>query len=147
MRSILSNSKLPEFLWPETLKTAAYILNRVPTKAVPKTSFELFKGWKPSLHHVRVWGCPSELRVYNPQKMKLDSRTISKNFIGYAKKSKGYRFYYPSHTTRFMESRNAKFLENDINSGSDLPRNTIPEQNHPEPSTSSDRLVIIHNNP
>ena len=46
-----------------------------------------------------------------------------------------------------MESRNAKFLENDIISGSDLPRNTIHKQNHLEPSTSSDRLVIIHNTP
>ena len=46
-----------------------------------------------------------------------------------------------------MESRNAKFLENDIISGSDLPRNTVLEQNYPKPSTSSDRLVIIPNTP
>ena len=73
--------------------------------------------------------------------------TSSENFIGYAKKSKGYRFYCHSHTTRFVESRNAKFLENHIINESDLPRNTVPEQDHPEPSTLSDRLVIIHNTP
>ena len=33
---------------------------------------------------------------------------------------KGYRFYYPTHITRIVESRNAKFLENDVASGSDL---------------------------
>ncbi|CAA2987948.1 Retrovirus-related Pol poly from transposon TNT 1-94, partial [Olea europaea subsp. europaea] len=60
VRSMRSNSKLPESLWTEALKTATYILNRVPTKAVQKTPFELFKGWKPSLRHIRVWGCPSE---------------------------------------------------------------------------------------
>ena len=49
VRSMLSNSKLPKSLWTEALKTTAYILNRVPTKAVPKTPFELFKGWKSSL--------------------------------------------------------------------------------------------------
>ena len=59
VRSMLSNSNLPKNLWTEALKTAAYILNRVPTKAVPKTPFELWKGWKPSLRHMRVWGCPS----------------------------------------------------------------------------------------
>ena len=62
-----SNTKLPQYLWSEALKTVVYILNRVLTKAVPKTPFELFKGWKPSLRHIRVWGCPSEVRIYNPQ--------------------------------------------------------------------------------
>ena len=52
--SMLSNSNLPKVLWTEALKTVVYILNRVPTKAVLKTPFELFKGWKPSLQHVRV---------------------------------------------------------------------------------------------
>ena len=66
VRSMLSSSNLPKFLWTEALKTAVYILNRVPTKAVPKTPFELFKGWKPSLQHVRVWGCPCEIKIYNP---------------------------------------------------------------------------------
>ncbi|RVW26222.1 Retrovirus-related Pol polyprotein from transposon TNT 1-94 [Vitis vinifera] len=119
VRSMRSNSKLPESLWTEALKTTVYILNRVPTKAVPKTPFELWKGWKPSLRHICVWGCPSEVRVYNPQERKLDLRTISAHFIGYAKRSKGYRFYCPSHNTRIVESRNAKFLENDLISGSD----------------------------
>ncbi|KAL4310044.1 hypothetical protein GQ457_01G035740 [Hibiscus cannabinus] len=144
VRSMLSGSKLPKSLWVEALKTAVYILNRVPTKAVPKTPFELFKGWKPSLRHIRVWGCPSEVRIYNPQEKKLDPRTISGYFIGYAEKSKGYRFYCPSNSTRIVESRNAKFLENDSVSGSDLSRNSIPVD---QPSTSSERLVIIYNTP
>ena len=49
VRSMLSNSNLPKFLWIDALKTTVYILNRVPTKAVPKTPFELWKNWKPSL--------------------------------------------------------------------------------------------------
>ena len=44
VRSMLSSSNLPKSLWTEALKTAVYILNRVPTKAVPKMPFELFKG-------------------------------------------------------------------------------------------------------
>ena len=149
VRSMRSNSKLPESLWTEALKTAVYILNRVPTKAVPKTPFELFKGWKPSLRHVRVWGCPSEVRVYNPQEKKLDPRTISGYFIGYAERSKGYRFYCPSHSTRIVESRNAKFLENDLISGSDHSQNIVSGKDHvdAQPSCSSDRLIVIHNTP
>ena len=33
---------------------------------------------------------------------------------------KGYRFYRPTHNTRIVESRNEKFIENDVASGSDL---------------------------
>ena len=54
VRSMLSNSKLPKFLWIEALKTTVYILNRVPTKVVPKTPFELLKCWKSSLRHMLV---------------------------------------------------------------------------------------------
>ncbi|RVW95334.1 Retrovirus-related Pol polyprotein from transposon TNT 1-94 [Vitis vinifera] len=149
VRSMLSSSKLPKFLWTEALKTAVYILNRVPTKVVPKTPFELLKGWKPSLRHMRVWRCSSEVRIYNPQEKKLDPRTISGYFIGYAEKSKEYRFYCPSHNTRIVESRNAKFLEYDLVSGSDQFRNIVSDIDHTEsqPSTSSDRLFIVHNTP
>ncbi|KAK4424647.1 hypothetical protein Salat_1658300 [Sesamum alatum] len=51
VRSMMAGSRLPKFFWTEALKTIVYILNRVPTKVVSKTPFELFKGWKPSLRH------------------------------------------------------------------------------------------------
>ena len=89
---MLSSSKLHKFLWTEALKIAVYILNRGPTKAVPKMPFELWKCWKPSLRHMRIWGCSSEVRIYNPQEKKLDPRTISGYFIGYAESLRGINF-------------------------------------------------------
>ena len=147
VRSMLSNSKLPHSLWNEALKTVAYILNRVPTKAVPKTSFELLKGWKPSLKHVCVWGCTAEVTIYNPNEKKLDPRTISAYFIGYVERSKGYRFYCPTHSTRIVESRNVKFQENDVASGSDLTQGIGLEKNQYEGAvpTSSYKLVVFYN--
>jgi len=41
VRSMISYSSLPESLWEEALKTAIYILNRMPSKVVNKTSHEL----------------------------------------------------------------------------------------------------------
>ena len=78
----MSNSTLPEFLWGETLKTAVHILNRVPSKDVPKTPYELWVGRKLTLNYLHVWGCPVEAKIFNPQIKKLDSKTISCNFIG-----------------------------------------------------------------
>ena len=119
-----------------------YIINRVPTKVVQKMPFELFKGWKPSLQHIHVWGCPFEVRIYNPQEKKLDPRTLSGHFIVYAEKFKGYRFYCPSNTTRIMELRNAKFLENDLIGGSGQIHDTLFERDHYQGQTSG--LSHIH---
>jgi hypothetical protein len=149
VQSMLNNSILPKSLWNKTLKTTMYILNWVPTKVVPKTPFELLKGWKPNLRLVHVWGCLSEVKIYNPQEKKLDPRTISEYFIWYAKRSKGYLSYCPSHNTKIMESRIAKFLENDFINESDQIMNIVSKKDHSEsqPSTSSDRLVIVCNIP
>jgi hypothetical protein len=54
VRNMLSNSQLPLFLWSEALKIVVCILNRVPSKVVPKTPFELWNGWKPSLNHLHI---------------------------------------------------------------------------------------------
>ena len=147
--SLLSSSKLPKFLWTEALKTIVYILKQVPTKAVLKTPFELFKGWKLSLWHMRICGYPFEIRVYIPWEKKLDPRTISSYFIGYVERSKAYRFYFSSYYTKIVESRNAKYLENDLISGRDQPHDSILERDHCDfqPSTSGSQVIVILNPP
>ncbi|KAM2452367.1 hypothetical protein ACFX1W_009696 [Malus domestica] len=111
VRSLISRSKLPGFLCGEALRTSNYVLNRVPTKSVPKTHSELWTGRTPSFNHLHVWGCKAEARFYNPNERKLDSRTSSCYFMGYSEKSKGFKFYYPQAQTRIQETHNAVFLE------------------------------------
>ena len=60
VRSMVSHSSLPESLWRGALKTTTYILNRVPSKAVNKTPYELWTDKKPSIKHLHIWGCPTE---------------------------------------------------------------------------------------
>ena len=56
-RAMLSESKLPQSLWAETLSTATYLRNRSPTKAVKgKTPHEAYHGKKPDVGHLRVLG-------------------------------------------------------------------------------------------
>ena len=100
---MLSSSKISKSLWIETLKTTTYVLNRDPAKVVPKAPIELFKGWKPSLTYIRVWGCSSEVRIHNPQENKQHPWTISGYSIGYTEISKGYKFYCLSNSTRIVE--------------------------------------------
>ena len=107
---MISHSTLPESLSGEALKTAAYILNRVPTKALAKIPYELWVGKKPSIRYLHVWGCPAEARPYKPNEKKLDFRTISCYFVGYSERFRGFNFY--DLTIRsFFETGNARFLE------------------------------------
>ena len=54
-----------------------------------------------------------EVRSYNLQSKKLDKKNISGYFISYYVGSRGSRFYYPSHTTRVIESKQAIYFEDD----------------------------------
>ncbi|RDX78231.1 hypothetical protein CR513_41517, partial [Mucuna pruriens] len=110
VRSMISHSSLLESLWGEALKTAAHILNRVPTKVVNKTPYELWTGKKPSINHLHIWCCLAEARPYRPHERKLDSRIVSNYFVGYAECSRGYKFYDPTSRS-FFETGNARILD------------------------------------
>jgi hypothetical protein len=110
VRSMMSYSDLPKSFWGHALETAAYLLNLVPSKSVPKTPLELWTGDKPSLRHIRIWGCPAH--VLNKNATKLESRTEVKLFVGYPMGTKGYLFYSPKDRDVTV-STNARFLEED----------------------------------
>ena len=55
-------------------------------------------------------------------------RTTSCHFVGYPEKSKGYRFYCPDRTTKFVETRHAVFLEDDMIRGSTVPQEISLEE-------------------
>ena len=68
------------------------------------------------------------MRVYNPHERKLDPRTTSRFFIGYPPVSKGFRFYCLGHHTRIVESLNAKFLKDHIDSSSSQSSKSLSTQ-------------------
>ena len=69
-----------------------------------------------------MWGSPAEAKVFNPNIGKLDPKTVSCHFIGYPEKSKGFRFYCPDRHTKFVETRHAVFLEEEMVRGSMVAR-------------------------
>ncbi|KAL6342265.1 hypothetical protein AAG906_006890 [Vitis piasezkii] len=146
VESMMSNSTLLEFLWGETLKIVVHILNRVPSKVVPKTPYELWVGRKPTLNYLHVWGCPFEAKNFNPQIKKLDSKTISCNFIGYPERSKGFKFYCHGQDPKIVETRHAVFLENEYFSGRTELKNVIlcRSQREKRPTISNDYEVYLN---
>ena len=88
--------------------TAIYVLNRILSKIVPTTPYEIWHGKKPSLNHLRIWGCPAHVK--RQQIDKLEFRSFRAWFIGYPKESLGYYFYISKDHNVIM-SRNAIFFE------------------------------------
>ncbi|KAL6335699.1 hypothetical protein AAG906_032893 [Vitis piasezkii] len=118
VRNMISHSTLPESLWGEAIKTAVYILIEYQAKHK-----------KPSIRHLHVWGCPAEARPYNPNEKKLDFRTVSYYFVGYSKRSRGFKFYDPS-TRSFFKTDNAKFIEDVELSGRESLRKVVFEEEY-----------------
>ncbi|KAK9017626.1 hypothetical protein V6N11_080102 [Hibiscus sabdariffa] len=88
---------------------------------------------------------PAEVRIYNPNEKKLDSKTISGYFIGYPERSKEYRFYCPNHSTRIVVSENARFIENGKARGSVGARDVEIRESLMDKNPSSDlSQVDVH---
>lgn len=87
---------MPGKFWGEAVKTAVYLLNRSPTKSLDgKTPFEVWYGRKPSVRHLRTFGCKVFAKRIQPGITKLADRSTPGVFLGYEPGTKGYRVYDP----------------------------------------------------
>jgi hypothetical protein len=111
VRSMMSHAALPVSFWGYALETAAHVLNRVPSKSVDTTPYEIWRGKKPSLKHIKIWGCPAYVKKQNPDK--LETRSEKCTFIGYPKEGIGHYFWHPQEQKVFV-AKHAVFLEKEF---------------------------------
>ena len=108
-RCMLKAKGLPDSFWSEAVATAVYVLNISPTRAVQDvTPFEAWRGKKPRVGHLRVFGCIAYALVN--LRTKLEEKSEKFIFIGYSHQSKAYRLYNPTKKTVVI-SRNVEFNE------------------------------------
>jgi hypothetical protein len=70
--------------------TTVYVLNISLTKGVArKTPYEACHGRKPSVHHLRTFGCVAYVKNTSPNLKKLDDRSRPMIFVGYEHGTKG----------------------------------------------------------
>nr|GEY37939.1 putative Gag-Pol polyprotein, identical [Tanacetum cinerariifolium] len=83
--------------------------NGVAERKNRTTPYEAWSGNKPSVSHLRIFGCICHVLVTS-QRHKLDSKSQKHVFIGYCSKSKAYRLY--DHISgNITVSRNVVFDE------------------------------------
>ena len=69
VRSMMSLTNLPLSFLGYALETAAFTLNRAPSKSVETTPYELLSGKKPKLSFLKVWGCDAYVKKLQPEKL------------------------------------------------------------------------------
>ena len=110
-RCLLFEKKMPKYFWAEAVNTAVYLINRLPTKALKsRTSFEAWNGFKPSMQHLKVFGCVCYVHVPAIKRDKLDKRAIAGIFLGYGTSVKGYKVF-DATSNKIIISRDVKFDE------------------------------------
>src|SRR3954449_4802744 len=111
VRSMMSLTDLPLSFVVYALATAAYTLNRAPSKSVETTPYELWFGKKPKLSFLKIWGCEAYVKRLQPDK--LEPKAEKCVFIGYPKETIGYSFYHRSEGKVFI-AKNGSFLEKEF---------------------------------
>jgi len=77
-RSLLKAKKLPKQYWAEAVSCAVYLLNRCPTRSLQVvTPEEVWSGHKPSVTHLRVFGCVAYAKMPDARRIKLKARNAS----------------------------------------------------------------------
>jgi hypothetical protein len=108
---MMSQSDLPLSSWGYALETVAFTLNRVPSKSIVKTPYEMWTCKTPSLSFLKIWGC--EAYVKKLQSDKLTPNSDKCIFMGYPKETLGYYFYNWSEGIVFV-AQNGVFLEKEF---------------------------------
>ncbi|KAG7565310.1 Integrase catalytic core [Arabidopsis suecica] len=110
-RSILKHMKVPNYLWGEAVRHATYLINRVGTRTlITQTPYEAFKGKKPNISHLRVFGCICYAKTDSQHLKKLDDRSKALVHLGTEPGSKAYRLLDPTKR-RIVVSRDVIFDE------------------------------------
>jgi transposase InsO family protein len=118
-RAMMSQAGLSEHYWAETVATAAYLRNIIPTRALKeeKTRYEKWFEKKPDIGHLRVFGCMAYTYIPDVnRKGKLSKKAEKLRFIGYSLQSKAYRLI-DENTSKVYVRHDVIFNVSDFNHG------------------------------
>uniref|UniRef100_A0AAV1U9X3 Integrase catalytic domain-containing protein n=1 Tax=Peronospora matthiolae TaxID=2874970 RepID=A0AAV1U9X3_9STRA len=120
-RSLLHHAKLEKCFWAEAAMTAIYIKNRLPSPKIDhKTPFEIVYKSKPSVKHMRMFGCRAFILTPREKRLKWDPKAREGMFMGYEEASKAYRVY-DIEADQVVISRDITFDESTFDFSMDRP--------------------------
>ncbi|GFW93481.1 retrovirus-related Pol polyprotein from transposon TNT 1-94 [Trichonephila clavipes] len=111
IKTLLESSEVPLKFWGEALLCFTYAWNRICHKDSNKTPFEKYSGRKPSVLHLKPFGCLAYAGVPKQIRKKFDMRAKMGIMMGYAQRTKGYRIWLLDEN-KLVETINVRFDEN-----------------------------------
>lgn len=110
-RSLLKEKKVPAQFWREAVRYVVHILNKLPTRSMSTvTSYEAWYGKKPSVGHLKIFGCTAFIKIHAARITKLDDGHKLVVHFGREPGTKAYRLYNPV-TSNIHVSRDVIFNE------------------------------------
>ncbi|KAJ9524212.1 hypothetical protein QJQ45_004986 [Haematococcus lacustris] len=94
-RCLLYSSGLSVNFWPYALRFANYVRNLSLVRGKAGTPWELFRGVRPDLSALRVFGARAYAHVPEHMRSKLGSKAVQGVFVGYELRSKAYQVLLP----------------------------------------------------
>jgi len=102
-RSLMFTMNVPKFLWGEALKTATYLINRMPLRVLDnKSPAELLLNSNEFVVSPKVFGCVCFVHDYRNDIRKLDPRAVKCVFVDYSSTKKGYCCWCPPEHCFFI---------------------------------------------
>ena len=101
IRALKISAGIPDKLWAELAATAAYLRNRLPTRANSKlgkgniSPYEAYFDHKPVIDHLRVIWADAYAHIPKSKRHKLAPRSNKLKLIGYHDQKKAYRLWNP----------------------------------------------------
>ena len=94
-KTLLNERKLPKYFWVDAVSTICYTLNKVLIwHILKKTSYELYKGRKPNISYLRVFGCKCYVLNNGIDSLgKFDAKADEAIFLGYSLYNKAYKVF------------------------------------------------------
>ncbi|GFV63652.1 retrovirus-related Pol polyprotein from transposon TNT 1-94 [Trichonephila clavipes] len=144
IKTLLKSSEVPHKFWGEALLCFTYAWNRICHKDGNKTPFEKYSGRKPSVLHLKPFGCLAYAGVPKQIRKKFDMRAKMGIMMGYAQRTKGYRIWLIDEN-RLVETINDDFDRAKDSLTSRLVSKTSTEtpSTSEKPDVSSDNHSLI----
>lgn len=124
-RCLMSEAKVNRKYWPEIVKTAPYLKNRILANTIEtKTPYELFFNERPSAKYLKIYG--SKVFVRTPEqlrKTKWDDKAKVGILLGYSEM--GYRVLI---NNKIIDARHVDIIEENIKCIGFIDENEVVEE-------------------
>ncbi|GFV58135.1 retrovirus-related Pol polyprotein from transposon TNT 1-94 [Trichonephila clavipes] len=140
IKTLLKSSEVPHKFWGEALLCFTYAWNRICHKDSNKMPFEKYSGRKPSVLHLKPFGCLAYAGVPKQIRKKFDMRAKMGIMMGYAQRTKGYRIWLIDEN-KLVETINSKRFSLTSRLVSKTSTETPSTSEKPDVSSDNHRLI------